>query len=277
MSRRSRTFFVYTVLFLLGILALSKHLWAENIRIITPYLGSIRNVYEKKEYLLDLEDSELLKGIYVQWINTQRFQWNLFVYQSSDINYATLWGGHFIFDYYFGVRGRAKYVAGTGIEFIRLDMDAGSKISPLSDFRLENTILIPYLRFGRYFPVGRGDPQGSHSMTLLPWIGIQPEFVRGDISFNFVPPPPLPPVDKTIKEDELYAIAGLNARAVLYHFIELEAKYHGTFNTADYFSTVSAMINLYASRRVGLSYRFKFMEMSSGSNTYHMGGIAFLF
>jgi len=276
MSRRSLAFFLFAVSFFLGILALSKSASAENIRIITPYLGSIRNVYENEEYLLDLEDSELLKGIYVQWINTQRFQWNLFVYQSSDINYATLWGGHFIFDYYFGVRGRAKYVAGTGIEFIRIDMDAGSKISPLSDFRLENTILIPYFRFGRYFPVGKMDPKGSTSVTLLPWIGIQPEFVRGDISFNFGGPFP-PPVDEKIEEDELYAIAGLNARAVLYHFIELEAKYHGTFNTADYFSTVSAMMNLYASRRVGLSYRFKFMEMSSGSNTYHMGGIAFLF
>jgi hypothetical protein len=276
MSRKSLAFFVFTASFLLGILVLSKTGSAESIRIITPYLGSIRNVYENKEYGLDLEDSSLLKGLYAQWINTQRFQWNLFVYQSSDINYSTLWGGHFILDYYFGVRGRAKYVAGTGIEFIHLDMNAGSNITGLSDFRLENTVLIPYLRFGRYFPVGRGDPKGGSSVMLLPWIGIQPELVRGDISFNFGGPFP-PPVDEEIKEDTLYAIAGLNARVVLYHFIELEAKYHGTFNAADYFSTVSAMANFYASRHVGFSYRFKFMETSSGSNTYHMGGIAFLF
>jgi hypothetical protein len=245
---------------------------ARDIRIITPYLGSIRNVYKNDEYRLDLKDSSLLKGLYVQWINTERFQWNLFVYQSSDINYSTLWGGHFIFDYYFGGRGRAKYVAGAGLEIISLDMDAGSHIDGLSDFKLENSIYIPYLRFGRYFPFDLP----AVSLTLLPWAGLQPQFVRGNVSFNFGGPFP-PPVDAEIEENDLYALAGLNARAVVMHFLELEAKYHAAFGAGEYLSTVSTMVNFYLSRRLGLSYRFKFMETGSGSDSYHIGGIAIIF
>jgi len=269
MNQKKVLFILFTTVFLILSFNISS---AKDIRIITPYLGSIRNVYESEEHGLDLNDSSLLKGLYFQWINPERFQWNVFIYQSSDINYSTLWGGHFIFDYYFGKGDRGKNVIGVGIEFIGLDMDAGDSISGLSDFKLKNTIIIPYLRAGRYFTFGTD----TMSVTLLPWVGVQPELVRGDISFITGGPSPTP-VSKDIRDDALYALAGLNAKTVIMHFFEVEVKYKATFNRDDYFSTLSAMTNLYLSRHWGISYRFKFMETSSGSDTYHIGGVAFLF
>lgn len=71
--------------------------------------------------------------------------WNIFIYQSSDINYSTIWGGHFIFEYYFPGARRGRYVLGAGLDIIRLDMDAGDTLSPMqSDFRLINGVSVAY-------------------------------------------------------------------------------------------------------------------------------------
>lgn len=245
---------------------------AEDIRIVVPYLGYLNNIYENADLPEALDDSSLMKGLYFQWINPKRYQWNTFLYQSSDINYSTLWGGHFIFDLYLGVRERGKYVIGTGIEYIRLDMDAGNNIPPLSDFQLVNNIIVPYLRAGRYFLFG----SDTLSVSILPWVGIQPEWVRGDISFNFGGPFP-PPFEEKIDEYDLFGIAGINASVSIFHFITVDAKYRGTFSADEYFSSVDSMVNVFFTRHWGLSYRFKYSETSSGSTSYHIGGIAFVF
>lgn len=244
---------------------------AEDIRIVAPYLGYLRNVYENATYNLDLDDSSLMEGLYFQWINPNRYQWNTFLYHSSDINYSTLWGGHFIFDLYLGVRERGKFVIGTGVEYIRLDMDAGNEIVPLTDFQLTNNIIVPYLRAGRYFLFG-GD---RVSVSLLPWAGIQQEWVKGDITF--IPPGPPIPVEADIDEEDFFGIAGINTSVSIFHFITVDAKYRGTFNADDYFSSVDSMLNVFFTRHWGLSYRFKYSETSSGSTAYHIGGIAYVF
>jgi len=244
---------------------------AEDIRIVVPYLGYVNNIYENANFPEPLDDSSLMKGLYFQWINPKRYQWNAFLYQSSDINYSTLWGGHFIFDLYLGVRERGKYVIGTGIEYIRLDMDAGNKIVPLSNFQLANNVVVPYLRAGRYFLFG----SDTLSVSILPWAGIQPEWVRGDISF--IPPGPPTPFEEKIEEYDLFGIAGINASVSIFHFITVDAKYRGTFRTGEYFSAVDSMVNVFFTRHWGLSYRFKYSETSSGSTSYHIGGIAFVF
>lgn len=241
---------------------------AEDIRIVVPYLGYVNNVYENADYGLDLDDSKLMKGLYFQWINPDRYQWNTFLYQSSDINYSTLWGGHFIFDLYLGVQERGKYVIGSGIEYIRLDMDAGNNIGPYIDLQLLNNIIVPYLRAGRYFLFG----SDTLSVSILPWAGIQPEWVRGEFSSTPGPPTPI-----EIEEYDLYGIAGINASVSIFHFITVDAKYRGTFNADEYFSTVDSMVNVFFTRHWGLSYRFKYSETSSGSTSYHIGGIAFVF
>jgi len=241
---------------------------AEDIRIVVPYLGYINNIYENANFPEPLDDSSLMKGLYFQWINPKRYQWNTFLYQSSDINYSTLWGGHFIFDLYLGVRERGKYVIGTGIEYIRLDMDAGNNFFPFADFQLVNNIVVPYLRAGRYFLFG----SDTLSVSILPWTGIQPEWVKVEISYTAGPPIP-----KKTEEEDLFGIAGINASVSIFHFITVDAKYRGTFRTGEYFSSVDSMVNVFFTRHWGLSYRFKYSETSSGSTSYHIGGIAFVF
>jgi hypothetical protein len=79
MKTRAVTVFIglfATTLFLAG------RAYTDNIRIITPYFGYIKNVYENPDQNLDLDDSALLKGLFFQWINTERYQWNTFIYQS---------------------------------------------------------------------------------------------------------------------------------------------------------------------------------------------------
>ena len=244
---------------------------AENIRIIVPYLGHIANTYESSDYPIDLNDSSLMKGLFFQWVNPQRYQWNTFIYQSSDINYSALWGGHFIFDLYFGFRQHGKFVVGTGIEYIRLDMDAGNNLSLYDNFELLNNIIVPYARFGRYFIFS----DDRLNVSILPWAGLQPEWVKGDISFNM----PFPPfsIDEKIDDNELFGIAGLNTSFSILHFITVDAKYRATFNADEFFSSVDTMINVFFNRHWGLSYRFKYSETSTGSTSYHIGGVAYVF
>jgi len=246
---------------------------AEDIRIVVPYLGYVNNIYENVNLPEALDDSELMKGLYFQWINPKRYQWNTFLYQSSDINYSSLWGGHFIFDLYLGVQERGKYVIGTGIEYIRLDLDAGDNIPGASDFQLVNNIIVPYLRAGRYFLFG----SDTLSVSILPWAGIQPEWIRGDTSGIRLFPPPPTPFEEKIEEYDTYGIAGINASVSIFHFITVDAKYRGTFSADEYFSSVDSMVNVFFTRHWGLSYRFKYSETSSGSTSYHIGGIAFVF
>jgi hypothetical protein len=244
---------------------------AEDLRIIAPYAGAITNVYKDSANRLDLTDTKLILGLYGQWINPEAYQWNAFVYQSSNINFSSMWGGHFIFDYYLGPAEGGKYLLGAGVELIRIDMDAGSSIVPLTKFTLTNTVVVPYARAGKYFLF---DLEGSR-ISVLPWAGLQPQWVMGKISF--VPPGPPNTVNRTFDDYKLFGVAGLNLKYSLGHFLDVEGKYQATFDGASYYSTVTAIANFFFSRNFGLSYRFKYMEGTSGSNTYHMGGIAFLF
>jgi hypothetical protein len=272
LMKKYKLFVAGAILAVLSVTAVDR-IGAENIRIVVPYLGYIANTYESSDIPEDLTDSSLMKGLFFQWVNPQRYQWNTFIYQSSDINYSILWGGHLIFDLYFGVRERGKFVVGAGIEFIRLDMDAGDNISGLTDFELLNNIIVPYARFGRYFTFG-GD---RLNVSVLPWAGVQPEWVRGDISFTrLFPPPPSPFYEKT-DDEELFGIAGLNTSFSILHFITIDAKYRASFNADEFFSSVDTMLNVFFTRHWGLSYRFKYNETSTGSTSYHIGGIAYVF
>ena len=247
-------------------------LQAATIRILTPYLGALTNTYTDEEYNLDLDDTALLEGLYLQWINTEYFQINFFIYQSSDINYSNIWGFHFLFDYYFDVQENQKNVIGVGTEHISINMNAGSSFPPLSDFTLENDVYAPFLRAGRYFYFGSPDRIRSY---FLPWFGLEYDIVRGDVSF--VPPGPPNPVQEEIKSEHFYGLAGLKFKTVIYHFIDIELKTTFAFNDDEVFTRLAAMANLYLGRHWGLSYRFLYTETVSGYNMYNIGGIAIVF
>lgn len=263
---------IFTLVFLL-FLSVVSNAFAGNIRVISPYLGSIANVYEEKDQSIKLEDSGLFKGIYFQWINTERYQWNIFIYHGSDVNYSTVWGAHFISDFYIGRKEYSQYVIGVGFEYIQIDMNAGNQIYPLEHFELLNHILIPYLRFGRYFHF----PTKNVKASVLPWAGVQYERVIGEMTID--PPGPFPPEPKemNIEEDDFFGMAGLNLTATLYHMFDVKCKYYGAFNKDVYLSNVTAMVNLFFTRHWGVSYRFKYMELTVGSNLYHMFGVVAMF
>jgi len=258
------------------ILVFAFSAFAKDIRIVCPYIGPITDVYKNDERNLeDLEDNSLLKGIFFQWVNPDRYQWNAFIYQSSDINYSTLWGSHFIFDYYFLSGERGKFVIGTGIEYLQIDMDADSNIIPLQDFELQNNLFIPYVRFGYRFQFN----YSKLKISILPWMGAEYQGVRGDLTMVMDPPGGAPAI--TIQEDidnnDYLGMAGVNLKANLFHMLDLEAKYNGTFDTKVYYSTATAMVNLFFTRQWGISYRVKYMELEKGSDLYNIFGIAFVF
>ena len=258
-ATRKRFIVALTVVMLFSLAAISTS--ARDIRILTPYFGHIRNVYDNEKQDIQLDDDGLLGGLFFQWVNPDLYQWNIFLYHAPDVNYSVLWGGHLIFDYYFGVRDAGKWVVGGGLEIIRLDMDAGDEIEGLDNFTLLNNIYVPFVRAGRYFYFSY-DPV---HLSVLPWFGFQPEFVRGELA------------NERIESDEFFAIAGLNVKASIFHFIEVEAKFKATFNAYEYLNTVSGMLNVFLTRNLGISYRMKYFETTVGSNLYHIGGIAIVF
>jgi hypothetical protein len=248
---------------------------AKDIRIVCPYAGPIKDVYENKNYQLHLEDQSLLKGVFFQWLNPDRYQWNAFVYQASDINYSTLWGGHFIFDYYTLSSGRGKFVIGTGVECLRIKMDADGHIAPLKNVEVLTNLFIPYARFGYRFQV----IDSKCKMSILPWMGAEYERTRGDIALVVDPPGPAPSVtrEEKLRDDRRLGLAGLNFNATLFHMLDLEAKVHRAFDAKVHYTTATAMVNIFLTRRFGLSYRVKYMELQKGSDLYNIFGIAFVF
>ena len=247
---------------------LAGRLPAENIRVIVPYLGAATNVYQNPAAALDLKDTKLMEGLFFQWVNTDFFQANAFVYHSADINYSQLWGGHLIGDFYVWSNPLGKAAVGAGVEVISLNMDAGDAFPPLTDFQMPMTIYVPFARAGHYFYLGSRD---RVLLSVFPWAGLEYDIVRGTLTMVPGPPP------SSLDEETLYGIAGLSVGATIFHFIELQAKYKATFNADDLLHTVDAMANVFFTRHWGLSYRFKHMQTTDGSTTYHIGGIAYVF
>ena len=109
-------------------------------------------------------------------------------------------------------------------------------------------------------------------LSVLPCEGVQPELVRGEISFDL----PFPPIEvgEEIRSDERLLIAGLNVKATILRFIELEAKSRAASNADEYLSTVSANVNVFFTPNVGNSYRMKHFETTAGTNLCHLGAPA---
>ncbi|MCK5050496.1 MAG: hypothetical protein KAS53_02060 [Candidatus Cloacimonetes bacterium] len=256
-------------------------IYAETIHVITPYLGTINNdmsrTVEGSPIELKLDDSSLFKGLYFQWINPDKYQWNAFVYNSEDLNYSSLWGTHFIFDYYLGVKENSKYVIGAGMEFLTMTTET-DEIFPFSNFELSQNIYAPFLRAGKYFYLG--DDKIKYS--LMPWLGAESDIVRGDIDFTI---PPMYPggsefiVSDNADDDSFYALAGLNFKVTFYHFIDLKLKYHCKVDLeeSDTYDVASGMLNIYFNRNWGISYRTKYMKSAEMENIYHIGGIVYAF
>lgn len=270
MRKNHLSIFIMIIIFLLTFPVFSK-----DIRIVCPYAGPIKDTYQNTEQRLNLEDHSLLKGVFFQWINPDRYQWNAFAYQASNINYSTLWGCHFIFDYYFHARRLGKFVIGTGIEFLQINMDADSSIAPLKNIELLNSLFIPYIRFGYRFQY----KTSMFNASILPWMGAEYEGIQGDFMMTIDPPGPAPSITEKedISNDRYLGVAGINFNVNFFHMLDLEAKYNSTFDNKVHYSTATAMINCFFTRHWGISYRVKYMELSKGHDLYNIFGVAFVF
>ena len=262
-------------------------IYAETIRVITPYLGTINNDISREmeipgdSFELKLKDDSLFKGLFYQTINPDKYQWNVFVYNSEDLNYSSLWGTHFIFDYYLGVNENSKYVVGAGMEFLKMDTETESLAFDIgmvfdlniNNFKLSQNIYAPFLRGGKYFYLG--DDKIKYS--FMPWLGMEADIIKGDIGFT-IPGMPFP-VAEDIDDDSFYALAGLNFKATFYHFIDLKLKYHCKVDLQenDTYDVASGMLNIYFNRSWGISYRAKYIKSAEMENIYHIGGIIYAF
>jgi len=238
---------------------------AENIRLVAPYYGSLTNTYRSSSarYSLSLRDTGILRGVYAQWINTEKFQGNIFYYESPEVNYSKIRGFHGILDWYIKTPEGAKYVLGAGLDNINIAMDAKDNISAMKAFRLTNDVLYGYARLGRYFYAS----SANTNFTLMPYCGYSVEKVTGWINMWVAknPPPTLRPTKVSISDDADYALGGLNFSAVYRHFLELQLKYMGRL-AVKIEHDLSGMSNIYLRRNLGISYRYKLMQFGNCKN-----------
>jgi hypothetical protein len=246
---------------------------AEDLKIVTPYWGTEENTYQSNQYGLNLKDSQTMKGLYLQSIDTGRYQWNLFIYRTENINYADLTGVNFICDIYYGKDNNAKNAIGMGINYLHLDL-AGKNVPTsmgiLNGFNLAQDTSSFYVRFGKYYK----QALANLDWTLMPWFGGQTDHSEGD---GWVDPSGHGTIPFKINENQYYWIAGLNFKADYHHFLQVEAKHTITFNHNDYFQKNTAMMNLFLNSHWGLSYRYNDQETASGNDKYHIFGLAVLF
>lgn len=157
-----------------------------NLTVITPYWGTEENSYTNTEYGLELKDSQETNGLYIQSINPEKYQWNVFLYRTTDINHSDLWGVNFIYDYYFGKAG-TKNVVGFGMNYLNMGL-AGegipAKAGNLDALKLDLTVFSPYIRLGKYYNFN----EENFHCTLLPWIGGEVDQSRGSGLADFPGP-----------------------------------------------------------------------------------------
>ena len=259
---------------LLFILTMSAS--AAKFRVITPYVGVLNSNIEAEGggQLIKLDDSGLMEGVYYLCLDPARRQWNAFVYGSQDVNSSDIFGTHIIYDRYFKHSSKGRYVLGAGFEYLKINTSA-DVLEGLPNFDMTNKISAPYLRAGRYFNF----EQGLNRYSVFVWGGYERDIIRGDLGFEVPGPPGPPPMKFDIESDYNYALAGIALKATFMHFLELKLKYHRKFSLddEDSFNVFSAMTNVFLNRKWGLSYRYKDMKETVGSNAYHIGGVVYVF
>lgn len=254
---------------------------AQNIRIIAPYLGGVTNQFEREfdaggsPQTLALDDTDIMGGLYLQWINERWFQVNTFLYHAPDVNFSTLWGLHLNADAYLPLVPVGRIVVGGGYELIRIDMETASGIDGLSDFRYTNDISVPFVRTGYSLSLG---PQLVR-FTVFPWVGAQFEQIGGEVAgtVNLAFPPGDIPFQTEIDESNVEALAGINTRLSLFRIVQGELKYRIAAGDDDIKNTFTGMLNVFFTRNLGVSYRMRYSETSAGTDTYNLFGVVYTF
>ena len=256
----------------------------ESIRICAAYGGTVTNKYEKQYHgsTIKLKDTGAMGGLYLQWIEPDMLQGNIFLYGAPDVNYSRVLGGHGNLDGYFLNQSYGSLVAGIDVEDINIDMKAKDNVAGLEDFRMKNNVLFGMLRAGARAKIA---PVEEFKITIFPYAGITRENVTGAL---WVDPPSVymgpmmgwknPDATKiSIDDSETFASWGVNCTITVFHFVELTGKYLGRAMKDNYQSSYTGQINIYLSRHVAITAQSKYMELSNGSDFYNLLGIAAVF
>lgn len=121
---------------------ISTAAFAESITIVTPYFGTEENTYIDNLYGLKLEGSQNTKGLYIQSISPDEYQWNAFFYNTNNINDSDLSGLNFIYDRYFGKTQKVQNVAGIGVNYLKMKLDSVN-VPGLSELQIDQDIPAP--------------------------------------------------------------------------------------------------------------------------------------
>ncbi len=246
---------------------ISTAAFAESLTIVTPYFGTEKNTFDS--YGLKLKDSQNTKGLYIQSINPDGYQWNAFFYNTNNINDSDLSGLNFIYDRYFGKTQKVQNVAGIGANYLKMKLDSVS-VPGLSEFQIDQDILSLYLRIGRYYKFD----QGRFNFTVMPWMGGEWDHSEGTVLVD----DPRPGSTKFEIDDNQYSwIAGMNFKMNFQHFLQIEAKPGITYLDGESYWKKSAMVNVFLTKNVGLSYRYDYHENSSGKDGLSIFGVAVVF
>jgi hypothetical protein len=260
-------------LVILGVLVIAKPVLGESFTIVTPYYGIEDNTMEYGKYGVELEDSAPMKGLYLQNVNPDKFQWNLFLYRTEHINYSDLWGFNFIYDYYFGTHDNIKNVIGLGMNYLDNNLmgeDVPTKFGKLPAMQMDFSVTSYYLRIGRYYDFGNDQLHCS----VLPWAGWEWDRTDGE---GFVAISPRYSVKFPMDDEQSTLLVGLNFKMTFHHFLQAELKHSVVCDHDDYLNRSSAMVNLFFTKNIGLSYRYNRQELAMGTDEHSMLGIAVVF
>ncbi len=271
-----KTFFVFSLIILLSKSFLSQ---ADTFHVLTPYVGPMTNKITSTTTKSEIKDHALLKGLYYQQINPDLYQWNLFLYTCNDINQSDLMGGHIIVDRYFKKTDTGKFVIGVGMNSLDLSSSPIAVTNAVS-ISVAHTIYAPYVRTGYYFYFNQ---DSDLKLTLMPWFGFEEDIVRGYVQADIQLPFPGAPVitsRTSIDHNYEYGLGGLQFKINYHHFLDFKIKYHRKFSfdsKSEGLHNASAMINVYLSKNWGISYRYKYFEEITGSNSYNIFGVSYIF
>ncbi len=249
--------------------------FSERVRIATLNAGWYTNEYADTERGLDLGETGPFYGAYAQWVETGKFQANIFGYLAPDVNDARVAGLHANADAYFLGNALGSFAAGLDAERISVDMDSGDSIAGLENFEMRTDVTVAIARAGFRFAVA---PSSRIRATLFPYGGYAWERDSGTLTINPAGPPAYTPEMRIDLDDALlYPVWGVNFSVRAFYAIELTGKYLAQYRDEDLLGTATAQVNVFLPWSLVASYQYKFMERSSGNDSYHLFGVGTAF
>ncbi len=248
---------------------------SKRVRIATVNAGWYTNEYADEGHGIELEDTGPLYGAYAQWVETGKFQANLFGYLAPDVNESRVAGLHANADAYFLDNPLGCFVAGVDLERVSVDMDAGDSVAGLENFELSDDVTVAIARAGFRASC---KPASTLNLSLFPYVGYSLERDSGELTINPAGPPAFTPETRVDLGDTLgYPVWGANLTVRALYAIELTGKYLAQYRDGELLDSATAQVNVFLPGHLVASYQYKYMERSEGADSYHLFGVGTAF